>query len=426
MMNKLYTLFVGALLLAGTANAQFKKVENPVKSNRSVMKKQSPATGSKTAAGCDTLSTELLQTTPSIYGGGAGFVAGQNQYGDDEKGCVFGYTGTATHIGKIYIFFAVANSNTPANLNKTINFKVTAVDDIEYMPSTVLASVTRTLQQLKNDVDNMMPTVIDLPTPVAIPANGAFAVTMDISNLVWSTTEKDSISFVTTEVDAYEGMLIEKYQGMWGWAGDSWQIELTPWIFPIVGDATCAALPVSLTNLKATVKGKSNVISWSTLSEANNAGFSIERSANGKDFSIIGTTASKGDNGNSSHKIDYSFIDENPLNGTNYYRLIQKDKDGKATVSAVVSVNNMKSGLDITSVYPNPVELGLNVKLNSSASEKIEMTIVDMAGRTHKNVSQFINNGSNLIHIPVSHLAPGTYILKIASSKGTETIRFVK
>lgn len=426
-MKKIYSLLGCALLFAGQANAQLKKIDNPVHANRTITKKQSSTTGLKTAAGCDTLSLSLLSTTPSIVSAQlGGYLAGQNAYGDDEKGGLFYYGGTGTHIGKAFIFLHVANSNVPANLSKTVTFKVMSVDDITEMPATELASVTKTLQQLKDDVDNQAPTVIDLPTPVPVPSNGLFAITMDISNLQWTGAVNDSISFVTTEVGTWEGMLIEKYQGDWGWAGDSWQIELTPWIFPIIGDATCAALPVSLVNFKAVNKGKTNVITWSTLSESNNAGFDVERSANGKDFVVIGVRSSQGDNGNSSHKIDYNFTDENPLSGTNYYRLVQKDKDGKRTLSSVVSVNSLKSALEITSVYPNPAAFSLNVKLNSSTSERVEMTIVDMAGRTYKSFSQFINSGSNLININVDYLAPGIYTLKVVSAKGTETVRFVK
>ena len=41
--------------------------------------------------------------------------------------------------------------------------------------------------------------------------------------------------------------------------------------------------------------------------------------------------------GNSVHDMNYAFIDENPLNGNNYYRLTQVNFDGKsASYSPVV------------------------------------------------------------------------------------------
>lgn len=84
--------------------------------------------------------------------------------------------------------------------------------------------------------------------------------------------------------------------------------------------------------------------------EQNNAGFHIERSNNGLRWMDMGFVTGKG---TSSAKQDYFFLDEKPLPATNYYRLRQRDFDGKEELSKVVSADRPNIGT--VRVFPNPV-----------------------------------------------------------------------
>src|SRR5690606_38797173 len=84
--------------------------------------------------------------------------------------------------------------------------------------------------------------------------------------------------------------------------------------------------------------------------------FIIERSTDGKAFTAIGEVKGK----DFSNQIAaYSFKDEQPINGYNYYRLKQMDVDGKITYSEIEDVDFSISHTDIL-VYPNPFISSLN------------------------------------------------------------------
>ncbi len=187
-------------------------------------------------------------------------------------------------------------------------------------------------------------------------------------------------------------------------------------------------LPVSLTAFSGTREGTKNILSWSTSTEVNNKGFELQRSVNGKDFSDIAFVNSKAANGASSSVINYSFTDEKPLISTNYYRLNQLDKDGKSTLSNIVVLKSAQIKAEISRVYPNPVQDKLNIVLNTIGTEKVTVSITDLAGRIISTKSIETLQGDNNISFNTAALAKGTYLIKVNSSSNSElaTQKFVK
>lgn len=113
-------------------------------------------------------------------------------------------------------------------------------------------------------------------------------------------------------------------------------------------------LPIKLVSFDANKKGSVAELVWTTAVEQNNKGFAIERSADGRTWVNLGFVSSKAENGNSSHKLEYSFTDNAPFAGINYYRMKQTDFDGKYEYS---SVKVIRFGKDNTiNVYPNPAK----------------------------------------------------------------------
>jgi hypothetical protein len=172
-------------------------------------------------------------------------------------------------------------------------------------------------------------------------------------------------------------------------------------------DFSTAALPVSLTNFtaKPTVDNKVN-LSWVTASESNNKGFSIERQAEGENkFSRLGFVSSKAEGGNSQSTISYNFKDVTATTGTNTYRLIQEDLDGKQTISEVKMVR--LNGQSVVSVYPNPTNGTVTIN-RSNDGKKMNVQILDQMGRI---VSQYqnISDSSLRLNLPQS----GIYQIKL-------------
>ena len=95
-------------------------------------------------------------------------------------------------------------------------------------------------------------------------------------------------------------------------------------------------LPIELTQFTGHKTNEYNVLNWQTASEHNNSHFLLERSVN-SEFSTI--TKIEGA-GNSSSKLDYSFIDYSAPQTINYYRLTQVDFDGNSRTYDPISIDN--------------------------------------------------------------------------------------
>jgi|GEM_PF-1952652 len=190
-----------------------------------------------------------------------------------------------------------------------------------------------------------------------------------------------------------------------------------------------AALPVSIVSLKGERQGNNNVLSWITVTETNNAGFELQRSADGINFSGLSFIASQSANGNSNGNLVYTFTDTKSLTTGSYYRLKQVDKDGKSTVSSVVFIKGVKvSKLELASVYPNPVIDQLNVTVASPKVDRITFVVTDLAGKVIMSQLANVVNGDNNIKLNVSVLAKGTYTIKAVCADGCETAvsKFIK
>ncbi len=127
---------------------------------------------------------------------------------------------------------------------------------------------------------------------------------------------------------------------------------------------TSPALPVLLLSFAARqYSNKQVMLTWSTATEQNSKEFAVQRSKDGLTWQKIGVVAAAG---NSSNTMNYSFVDQSPASGVNYYRLMQHDLDGKIVSSAIRSVKlgAIQKGFIIIS---NPVINGsLQVQVNDN------------------------------------------------------------
>lgn len=187
-------------------------------------------------------------------------------------------------------------------------------------------------------------------------------------------------------------------------------------------------LPVTLVDFKAERKGTTNQLTWTTATEQNNAGFQVERSANGKDFTTLSFVNSKGDNGFSNATLTYAFTDETPLAGVNYYRLKQTDKDGRFEYSKTVKVaNSSLMKFEIVNVYPNPAKDQVRLILNSVASDKVSVAITDLSGKLISNQAASVKTGDNEVVLNVSALSAGSYFITVTSGNGEKlNTKFIK
>lgn len=138
-------------------------------------------------------------------------------------------------------------------------------------------------------------------------------------------------------------------------------------------------VPVELASFSASVTAAGVELKWTTATETNNFGFSIERRNENSDFSEIGFV--KG-NGTSTVTNSYSFVDTRPLEGAVYYRLKQVDLDGSVSYSNEIMADNSGAinGFHLYGNYPNPFNPSTTISFSLSEKENVRVTVRDILG----------------------------------------------
>jgi len=186
--------------------------------------------------------------------------------------------------------------------------------------------------------------------------------------------------------------------------------------FWLHASALNSALPIELVSFTAQVMDKKVYINWATASETNNDFFTIQRSADGVVFEDIITA---GGAGNSNHLIEYQRIDERPLTGVSYYRLMQTDYDGTTSISSPVSVNFDTDKQDASlSIYPNPNKGTFNIVFQGfDEYEKVNISLRNMTGvNILETTTTLDQNGQSSFKMNSIKLPSGIYLLTVSSN----------
>jgi alpha-tubulin suppressor-like RCC1 family protein len=174
-------------------------------------------------------------------------------------------------------------------------------------------------------------------------------------------------------------------------------------------------LAIKLANIAAVNYGMRNRIDWTTSGEVSGDVFTLERSADGSYFSPIANVAAKGNAG------AYTYWDEAPYAGINYYRVKLIETSKQVSYSRIVQASVKGSGASIA-VYPNPVSNKVRVNVNGVQSGAGTLSITDLMGR---ELIKIPVNG-NKMDVDISGLPDGLYLLRYTDDAGSQVIKIEK
>jgi hypothetical protein len=196
------------------------------------------------------------------------------------------------------------------------------------------------------------------------------------------------------------------------------------------------ALMVHLLNFTAVKASGGSQVGWVTENEANYTNFSLQRSTDGgKTYQMLDSLLSSGQG-------TYGYLDANPVNGANTYRLQMTDLNGGITYSSIVTImyGNTSNSLAKTGmiVYPNPAISTVNVNFapglssaSTTSSSKVaaslayNVQITSMVGGVVKTAT--VNQQT--WQTDVTNLLPGTYIIQVTNKTDNSIVgeqKFVK
>ena len=178
---------------------------------------------------------------------------------------------------------------------------------------------------------------------------------------------------------------------------------------------TLHPLPAELTSFSATVSGNSVLISFTTATETNVAGFEIERSPDGKNFIKIAALTS---GGNSLSERKYHYTDASLNNRTYFYRIKTIDLDGSFKLSNEIEINIENPGkYSFRPNYPNPF---------GSESRPYTAVSFTVPEKSAVEISLFDSRGAKVKVIGSGEYAPGSYILRVDGSKFASGVYYLR
>jgi hypothetical protein len=174
-----------------------------------------------------------------------------------------------------------------------------------------------------------------------------------------------------------------------------------------------AALPVTLTSVRATLQNNDILVEWATQNESGIQQYEVEKSTDGNNFQAAGMI-----NAQNNGSQNYQWTDSQPNFGNNYYRLRIVSKDGKISYSDIVKVYVGKTIASIL-VAPNPILNGvINLEFRNEPLGKYAINITNLAGQSvlSRNLNHRVKDHSETIEAP--SLLPGVYQLSITRPDG--------
>ena len=211
--------------------------------------------------------------------------------------------------------------------------------------------------------------------------------------------------------------IVHNVTATWNAAFNRWEVTLPVSSFSgFYAHATNplnVALPAAIANFKGIKTENSDVLTWTTTSELNNAAFTVLYSNDGKNYTPLTTVNSKATSGNSNVVLNYNAENLQPKLGHNYYKLEQIDIDGKSLINTQVVDLIWGATASTISVYPNPTSNELNIDIFTTKAENSTIKILDMSGRILKEIQTKLSVGANSIHANIGEFATGIYTLQI-------------
>lgn len=176
-----------------------------------------------------------------------------------------------------------------------------------------------------------------------------------------------------------------------------------------------SVVPVELTSFTARAVDGNVTLNWSTATETNNHGFEVERSFEGSNFVAVSFVNGKG---TTTEIQNYSYTDNNLMEGNYSYRLKQVDFNGQFEYSKTINVEvTAPVEFNLAQNFPNPFNPSTKITFGLAVDSKVKLSVYNLLG---EQVAQLINGnltaGTHNISFDASHLNSGVYFYRIDAS----------
>lgn len=197
------------------------------------------------------------------------------------------------------------------------------------------------------------------------------------------------------------------------------------------------ALPVQLAAIGTERIADGTRISWRTLSEVNNYGFTVQRRLDDALIFVDLPEAFVPGHGTTLEQHAYAFVDHAPPLGVAWYRLRQVDLDGSEHAMGTLRVDGV-TGVPEPPVpqlfalhqnYPNPFNPSTTITYDLPERSQVRLEICDLLGRTVRiPVDAVQGPGAQTVVFDASGLSSGVYLYRLhaGSTGATRRMAFIR
>jgi hypothetical protein len=193
--------------------------------------------------------------------------------------------------------------------------------------------------------------------------------------------------------------------------------------FAIGGEQATNPLPVELTGFGAETDGSSVLLTWSTASETNNAGFAVEQRTQEGPWRRVGFVEGAG---TTTAARAYRFRRGDVGFGRHDFRLRQIDRDGTSSLSRVRSVTIVPEGDVVVTASPNPLPAGAvsRLEVTPRQGQAVTVDVVDLLGRRVDVLFEgpMRAGETQVLSFPAHRRPSGLYFVRVRG----ETVRAVR
>jgi hypothetical protein len=188
--------------------------------------------------------------------------------------------------------------------------------------------------------------------------------------------------------------------------------------------ATTLNTPLPLTFISENANVEDNLVKvyWQTANENNIKQYALEKSGDGNNFSSIGNILA----GNLSVN-KYSFTDNYPVNGYNYYRIKSEDSDSNLKYSEVMKIFVGK-GSGTVKVFPNPlIDNSINLEMVNQPADTYQVRVRNEFGQVviSKKIQYTGGSVTQTLYMP-QNIPHGIYQLVVSNAgKNVVTIGLI-
>lgn len=194
-----------------------------------------------------------------------------------------------------------------------------------------------------------------------------------------------------------------------------------------------AIVPVELLSFSSFVDDDNVTLSWTTATETNNSGFSVERrqvlsqqsSVSNEQWSSISFING---NGTTTETKSYSYKDENLSAGKYQYRLKQIDFDGTFEYSNIIEAEILPPAIfSLEQNYPNPFNPSTSIQYTLASKQFVTLKIFNSLGEEVETlVNEYQEAGvHSKLYILNSTLPSGIYLYQLKAGEFVQTRKMI-